>query len=189
MATANRSSRIIGLDICRSVAILTVMFSHAMSEASLYNHHNPDEGLYLALKFVIQIAPPIFIILFGTMLEIVYRPRIEAGEGREVTARLLTRALQCYLLFVMSLVAAWLGGINSLGYTLRCALMMGITPYTDILKFYAVALALAPALLWVRMRIGVRTLSSSPSASTLPTRSSRTSLCAETPAWQSTPTP
>jgi hypothetical protein len=92
------------------------------------------------------------------MLEIVYRPRIEAGEGREVTARLLTRALQCYLLYVMSLVAAYIGGINSIGYTIRCALMMGVTPYTDILKFYAVALALAPGLLWLRMRIGVRTL-------------------------------
>lgn len=158
MATASRQSRIIGLDICRSAAILTVMFSHSITEASLYNHYDPDEGFYLALRFLIQIAPPIFIILFGSMLEIVYRPRVEAGEGRDVTARLLTRALQCYLLYLLSLVAAWIGGINSLGYTLRCALMMGVTPYTDILKFYAVALALAPGLIYLRLKIGIRIL-------------------------------
>ncbi|MFN3314741.1 MAG: Long-chain-fatty-acid--CoA ligase, partial [Hyphomonas sp.] len=158
MASAARQPRIIGLDICRSAAIATVMLSHSITESGLYAHYQYDAGGFLVLRFLIQMAPPIFIILFGSMLEIIYRPRINAGQGREVTTRLLTRALQCYILYVVTLLAMFAAGLNSFGYTLRCALMMGITPYTDILKFYALALAFAPGLLFLRKKMGLPAL-------------------------------
>lgn len=158
MTPVTRPSRIIGLDVCRSLAILTVMISHSITEAGVFGHYAPDNSATNTIRMLIQIAPPIFIILFGSMLEIVYRPQVEAGEGRSVTARLLTRALQCYLLYLVRLVAMLAAGLNTVGYTLRCALMMGITPYTDILKFYALALAFAPALLFLRNRFGLTVL-------------------------------
>lgn len=107
------------------------------------------------VRFVMQMAPPIFIILFGSMLEIVYRPRLAAGRYLEVTGRLLTRALQCYLLYLVTLVALMAVGRISVGYMLRCALMLGATPYADILKFYTLALAFAPMLLVIRARWGL----------------------------------
>lgn len=158
MMPVARPPRIIGLDICRSLAILTVMLSHSLTEAAVFSHYAPDNGAINTVRMLIQIAPPVFIILFGSMLEIVYRPRIEAGEGRLVTARLLTRALQCYLLYLLTLLAMLAAGLNSVGYTLRCALLMGVTPYADILKFYTLALAFAPALLFLRIRIGLPVL-------------------------------
>lgn len=158
MVSAARPIRIIGLDICRSAAILTAMLSHAFAEADVYGHYASDNIAIILLRLAMQVAPPVFIILFGSMLEIVYRPRIEAGHGRDVTARLLTRALQCYLLYLVSLLAMLAVGLNTIGYTLRCALMMGITPYTDILKFYALALAFAPALLFLRIKFGLPVL-------------------------------
>lgn len=158
MVTASNPSRIIGLDICRSAAILTVMLSHSIIEADVYDHYAPDNIAIVLLRLAIQVAPPIFIILFGSMLEIAYKPRVESGHGRDVTARLLTRALQCYLLYLVSLLAMLAVGLNTVGYTIRCALMMGITPYTDILKFYTLALAFAPALLFLRIRFGLPVL-------------------------------
>lgn len=157
-ASATGQSRIIGLDICRSAAIAIVMFSHSITESGLYAYFDYDTGGLEIMRILIQIAPPIFINLFGSMLEIIYRPRINAGQGREVTARLLTRALQCYLLYVFSLLALLAIGVNSSGYTVRSALLMGVTPYTDILKFYTLALAFAPVLLFLRKRLGLPVL-------------------------------
>ncbi|MFN3314742.1 MAG: OpgC domain-containing protein, partial [Hyphomonas sp.] len=151
-------SRIVGLDICRSVAIATVMLSHSITESGVYRHFDTDSGGLLWMGLVIQVAPPVFIILFGSILEIVYRPRIDAGQGREATTRLLTRAVQCYLLYVLTLVAMWAAGLNSFAYMVRCALFMGVTPYADILKFYALALAFAPLLLFLRTRMGLPAL-------------------------------
>jgi len=132
------------------------MFSHAMVEAGTLKV--TPESVAIPMRFVLQMAPPIFIILFGTMLEFVYKARIEDGQYMQATRRLLTRALQCYLLYVVSILAMLAVGLSSPGYALRCILMMGVTPYADILKFYALALALAPALLAFRIRWGLTPL-------------------------------
>lgn len=146
--------RIIGLDICRSVAILATMFSHALFEGGAQPYYALDHAGLIWLRFFLQLSPPIFIILFGSVLEIVYRPRIEAGQKLQTTARLLTRAAQCYLLYLVTLLAMLAAGLGSPGYTLRCALFFGASPYGDILKFYTLALAFAPALIWLRDKGG-----------------------------------
>ena len=151
-----RPSRITGIDICRSFAILLAMFSHAMVEAGTLKV--TPEAVAIPLRFVLQMAPPIFIILFGTMLEFVYKARMENGQYMQATNRLLTRALQCYLLYVVTILSMLVAGLSSPGYALRCILMMGVTPYADILKFYALALAFAPALLAFRIRWGLAPL-------------------------------
>jgi len=157
MTTATRPrARIVGIDICRSIAILLAMFSHALVEAGTLKA--TPESVAIPLRFLLQMAPPIFIILFGTMLEFVYKARIEDGEYMQATRRLLTRALQCYLLYVVTILSMLVVGLSSPGYALRCILMMGVTPYADILKFYALALAMAPALLAMRIRWGLMPL-------------------------------
>lgn len=150
--------RIIGLDICRSVAILATMFSHALAEGGAQPYYPLDHPGLIWLRLFLQLSPPVFIILFGAVLEIVYRPRIEAGQKQQTVARLLTRAAQCYLLYLVTLLAMLAAGLSSPGYTLRCALFFGASPYGDILKFYTLALAFAPALLLLRNRLGLAAL-------------------------------
>lgn len=157
MSTVKKQqTRIRGIDICRSIAILLAMFSHAMVAAGVL--YVTDESIATPLRFTLQMAPPIFIILFGTMLEFVYKARIENGQYLQSTRRLLTRALQCYLLYVVTILSMLVVGQSTPGYALRCILMMGVTPYADILKFYALALAMAPALLAFRIRWGLMPL-------------------------------
>ncbi|PKP81198.1 MAG: Long-chain-fatty-acid--CoA ligase [Alphaproteobacteria bacterium HGW-Alphaproteobacteria-18] len=151
--SASRQTRILGLDICRSAAILLTMFSHALAEGGAQLYYALDDTGLIWLRLFLQMSPPIFIILFGSVLEIVYRPRIEAGEKMQTTARLLTRAMQCYLLYLVTLLAMLAAGHSSPSYTLRCALFLGVTPYGDILKFYTLALAFAPALIFLRNRL------------------------------------
>lgn len=135
------------------------MASHALVDCN-YGGFVTDwwPGSFVLTRAAMQMAPVVFIALFGSMLEIAYLPRFRKGEGALATRRLLGRALQCYVLYVISVLALWVEGKYTLGYTIRCILMAGVTPYTDILKFYAVALALAPLVIRLRERVGLRGL-------------------------------
>ncbi|SFN64917.1 hypothetical protein SAMN05216224_108133 [Thioclava dalianensis] len=146
--------RIVGIDVTRSVAIFMAMGSHALIAANAYAFlHGPGID---TLRFAIQMAPPIFIILFGTMLEFVYVPRARAGKFEQCSARLVSRALQCWVLYAVSVLVLWrVDPQVSLLYSISTILMMGITPFTDILKFYALALLLAPLIIGLRLRFGL----------------------------------
>lgn len=134
------------------MAILLAMFSHSLIEFNFYEFRDFDT--YAPFRFAIQMAPPIFICLFGAMLEIIYKPQFEHGDKKAVFQKLFNRAIQCYVLYVVTLIAQFALGQISLGYMLRCALMIGVSPYADILKFYAVALALSPWLISLRVTYG-----------------------------------
>lgn len=150
--SAQVPGRIIGIDLVRSLAIFLAMLTHAFALTEL----RFDGGWWQALELTIQMATPTFIILFGTMLEIVYRPRFVPGRRAGIASRLLSRAIQCALLYAVSvgvLTAVWPD--YSLGYGIATMLFLGVTPFTDILKFYAVVLAVAPLLLLGRERWGL----------------------------------
>ncbi|MDT0576755.1 OpgC domain-containing protein [Croceicoccus sp. F390] len=151
MTSANRPDRIIGVDICRSAAILLAMFSHAMV---VFDVSSFWPGLDV-LRFTLQMATPMFICLFGAMLEIAYGRKVQQGDSGVAIERLLTRALQCYVLYAIAIGARVVTGDYSVGFALRCLLFAGATPFVDILKFYALVLILAPAIIALRLRFGL----------------------------------
>ena len=140
-----------GVDICRSVAILLAMWSHVLVTFGA----QWDGPSYAWLRFVMQMAPVTFICLFGAMLEIAYVRKVRAGQVEAALGRMFERAAQCYILYVVSVLALLVAGQYSIGYSLRTILLIGITPFTDILKFYALALLVAPLLVVVRLRFGL----------------------------------
>ena len=149
----NRSGRIIGIDLVRSVAICGAMLSHVVVMTDLTLPAPAADHLF---RIALQTSAPIFIVLFGTMLELAYRPKFVPGGRAAVAARLIARALQCWALYALSIVAlivAWPD--YSLPFGVATMLFMGVTPFTDILKFYAVVLAIAPLLLIARNRLGL----------------------------------
>lgn len=143
--------RIHGIDICRSLAILLAMWSHVLVTFGA----RWEGDSYAWLRFVMQMAPVTFICLFGAMLEIAYATKFRRGRIDEAIRRMLLRSAQCYLLYVISVAALLVSGAYSAGYSLRTILLIGITPYTDILKFYALALLVAPLLVSMRLRYGL----------------------------------
>lgn len=146
--------RIVGLDAARSLAILLAMSSHVYADVGL-GAHIPSE-MALPLRIMFQVATPVFILLFGAMLEIVYLPRFTSESKISISSRLVFRALQCWLLYAVSIFTLFIFDDGySLAFSISCLLFMGNSPYTEILKFYAVALAVAPLLLWIRVRIGL----------------------------------
>ena len=147
--------RIIGLDAARSLAIVLAMSSHVFADVGLYAHMS--EPLTRVAGFAFQIATPTFILLFGTMLEVVYRPRWTTRQARHgVAMRLLSRAFQCWVLYALTILTLTLTDDGySVPYSTATILFMGNSPYTEILKFYAIVLAVAPILLWIRARTGL----------------------------------
>lgn len=143
--------RIKGIDICRSVAILLAMWSHVL--VTFGTHWEGPS--YLWLRFAMQMAPVTFICLFGSMLEVAYGRKFRSGQTEEAVARLLLRAGQCYILYCISVLSLIIVGRYTVGYGVRTMLLIGITPFTDVLKFYALALLVAPFLISLRIRAGL----------------------------------
>lgn len=143
--------RYLGIDLARSVAVFCVIVGHALDAANI-----AEGGVGIAaLRFFLGVSPPVFFCLFGCMLQLVYTRRYAAGRKFETVQRLLTRAVQCWALYVLTCAAMCLAAGLSFTYFVRCALFLGDTPYTDILKFYAALLVAAPLLVAISVRIGL----------------------------------
>lgn len=154
MAGTAAISRIVGIDLTRSVAIFFAMLSHVWVVTAM-DHFWSSLPADL-LRALMALATPIFILLFGTMLEIIYRPKFVPGEQGLVAMRLFSRAIQCWLLYCLSVIALYLVPDGySLKFSIATMMLLGVTPFTDILKFYAVVLFLAPILLLLRNRTGL----------------------------------
>lgn len=143
--------RYLGIDLARSVAVFCVILGHALMGA------NVQEGgpAVAALRFFLGVSPPVFFCLFGCMLQLVYVRRYQAGHDIETVQRLLTRAIQCWVLYVFTCAALCIASGLPLTYFIRCALFLGDTPFTDILKFYAALLLLSPLLVVTSVRAGL----------------------------------
>jgi hypothetical protein len=151
--SATKLPRISALDHARSIAILLAVASHSMLRFDAVDY--VFGGVIWDIWYIlVRVAPPIFILLFGSLLEIIYTSAARAGGLRRPATRLMQRAIQCYLLFLATLSVAVLTGEISAGYFITNALFMGVTSFVDILKFYAVMCAVAPLLIWVRIRYG-----------------------------------
>lgn len=150
----NQPARIVGIDIARSIAILLAMASHVWVVSRMGSF---AEGPWVnTFRIIMAAATPTFIILFGTMLEIVYLPRFIVGQRKTIAVRLISRATQCWILYSLSVLFLFVMRDDySAMYSIATVLMLGVTPFTDILKFYAVVLALAPLILWLRNKVGL----------------------------------
>lgn len=143
--------RYLGIDLARSVAVFCVILGHALIGANV-----SEGGIGLAtLRFFLAVSPPVFFCLFGCMLQLVYARQYAAGRATETTQRLLTRSLQCWILYVLTCAAFCIAAGLPVTYFVRCALLLGDTPFTDILKFYAALLLFAPLLVAISVRVGL----------------------------------
>jgi hypothetical protein len=143
--------RYLGIDLARSVAVFCVVVGHAMMAA------NVQEGgtAFYIFRLFTSVSAPVFYCLFGCMLQLVYTRQYAAGAENETSLRLLTRALQCWILYCITCAAFCVFAGLPFTYFIRCALFLGETPLTDILKFYAVLLFFAPLLVGISSRIGL----------------------------------
>ena len=142
--------RIVGIDVCRSMAIIAATSSHAFVASGAFRF-DPSVAM-MWFQIATHLATPVFIGLFGSMLYIAYRPKFIYGRDLEGIQQLLSRSAQCYFLYLICILTWVMNGTFSATYGLRCALLIGVTPFVDILKFYTVMLFVAPIIISVSTR-------------------------------------
>ena len=146
--------RITGIDLARAIAILLVTWKHSMASFGARAHL--DGWVGIGLEILMQLATPTFLILFGAMLELVYRTRFERGLAADTTKRLHKRALHCYAYYGLAIIVFFsLKGTYSAPSLPLVFTGFISVPYSHLLAFYTVALAFAPFLIIARLRYGL----------------------------------
>jgi hypothetical protein len=137
------SSRLHFIDSVRGLAVIMAMLSHALFQFS---------NDFIFLKPLTRTATPVFVILFGIMLEIAYLRRIRTGtESVRVETRLLSRMITCYVLFTAITLAAFLSGRLNLWPTMKALLFLDDGYFGVILKIYTVLFFIVVLLFpWIR---------------------------------------
>lgn len=144
--------RILFIDAARAVAILGACGHHALLLRVSPRKMEMAERVFSATALGFM---PLFLLLFGVALELVYYRRAVQTGLQQQARRLFHRALLCYGCFLATIaVPAALGRISPT-QALRMSLLLERPAfYNDILPLWVVLLALAAPLLRLRARIG-----------------------------------
>ncbi|MFW5751248.1 MAG: hypothetical protein ACOCZK_06325 [Planctomycetota bacterium] len=141
------------LDAARSFAILGAVGCHVLLAFAVL-HRIDDLALKAALNGIFRVCAPLFFMIFGVLLELVYVRKWQAGQGRAVSARLAVRSLQCLTGYLIGVVCAVLGGNMAAPEILPAVAGFAGAPMVGVLRFYAMALLIAIPLLACRVRFG-----------------------------------
>ncbi|MBG9994556.1 OpgC domain-containing protein [Pseudoalteromonas sp. NZS127_1] len=139
MSEVKNQKRIFGIDLARGIAIFLAMTSHTFTSLNFYP--------IMEINLLFRSATPLFIVVLGFFLYFSYFAKIDRKGFKFVRGKLWEKALKCYLYYLFS-CAVWVFFSDfSLLYFFRLGLLLSGTPFTDILKFYAVVLFVSPYLL------------------------------------------
>ncbi|NOK60154.1 MAG: hypothetical protein GFH27_549291n347 [Chloroflexi bacterium AL-W] len=137
------------VDVARSFAIFLAIFSHAMIDFGGWDLLSSDQVL---IRVISRSATPLFIFMFGMMLELVYFKRYEQQGLQPITQRLVKRSLQCFIGYQLTVLAGLIGGSLTPMHAAGAALFLADAHFGNILRFYSIALLLAIPLLMFRQR-------------------------------------
>ena len=123
------TKRIYFIDFARSFAIMLALTDHSMNDFGVW--HNYPQTTYNILKTFTTSATPTFLLLFGMMLEIIYRKRLVKEGMRKMASQMINRSFQCYIGYFLTVIAGLIGGLltikNSIAATLFSSLLMMVT--------------------------------------------------------------
>ncbi len=145
--------RLTFVDASRTAAILFAVGDHAMRHFGIMDLLTGPEKYPVALLF--RSATPMFYLLFGMMIELVYLRYYQTGGMPTLFRKALLRSVQCYACFALVNVvgvvvsqreAMWLAGPLSFAGN-------GIGA-VGVLRFYALAFLLLPFIVMLRAAIG-----------------------------------
>jgi hypothetical protein len=145
--------RFVFVDALRSLAIALALAAHAVNDFGIPQHLSGIE--FSVLRGLTRAAAPSFIFMFGMMLELVYARRIADSGFTAVVPKLMWRSLQCYMGYVVTVLAGWGFGLFDWAHAAHAMLFIFGAHHGNILKFYTVALLVAIPLLALRTRMGL----------------------------------
>jgi OpgC protein len=86
-------SRLHFIDFARTFAVILALLAHSLSNTKVLDRMGADS---LYIKQFTRTATPIFVFMFGFMIEFVYATRARASGVTSIQRRLRVRSFQCY---------------------------------------------------------------------------------------------
>jgi hypothetical protein len=142
------SNRVIFIDITRSFAIMLALIDHGMNDFDVWNHYSKTN--YLLIKSITSTATPTFLIMFGIMLEIVYRKKLIKNNFQEMALGSLHRSLKCYIGGTLVSIAGVIGGVISLKRAFAASLFVTNNHFGGILFLYCLLILISIPLVVIR---------------------------------------
>jgi hypothetical protein len=153
--TSKKLTRLDFIDVARSYAIILALFAHAMIVFGGFTALGEDA---LKIKLFTRTATPLFVFMFGMMIELVYAKKARENGLFSINRKLLLRSAQCYLGYQLTVVAGMIGDHASLKEGAHALLFLDSVMFGNILRLYSVALLLAIPIVWIRCRTGPSSL-------------------------------
>lgn len=153
------SSRETFIDFARGFAIVLAVGSHAFYA---FGYDVLFGAAMYKVMSITRLATPSFVLITGMMFELVYYRKAEKHGFKSMAKSLVSRALQCYLAYLITVLIEWFGLQLTTSEALRAAVFLGNSLFSGILQFYALFLLLAIAIIWLRKRFGIWLIASLP---------------------------
>lgn len=145
-------SRILFLDVFRFLLVSFALISHIILAFGIEDLLG--ERVALLTKSLTRTATPALLLLFGIMVELVYRRRFAQSRSRTATA-IMARSLTCYICFVfLGTLALLTGRVSLMSYAGSLILIQDI-PLANIFSIYAFMLPLSLVLLQLDRMAGL----------------------------------
>lgn len=137
----------------RSFVILLALLFHSLIGFSIWQNYNFES--FAPIKMITSTVTPTFLFLFGMMLEIVHFKKLQKEEIKVLIPNLVKRSFQCYIGYLLTVAAGFMGGLSSLKLAFSAAIFFGNSHFGNILKLYTFMLLLAIPILMIRKKYGV----------------------------------
>ena len=146
-------SRLHFIDFARTFAVVLALLAHSLANTKVFDRMGADS---LYIEQFTRTATPIFVFMFGFMIEFVYVTRARAFGVASIQRRLRVRSFQCYFGYCLTSFCSLLGGHQSLYNFAASLAFFRDSRFGNILRVYAVIMLFTPLLVRLRLRYGVR---------------------------------
>lgn len=148
-------NRLTFIDVARTYAIILALLAHALITTGAIDKLGADS---IYIKQFIRMATPMFVFMFGFMVEFIYVKRASNCGVKQISRRLYVRSFQCFVAYVLTSMCAWLGGYKSLESVVNSIIFLSEARFGNILRAYCVMLLVTPFIIKLRLKIGVKLL-------------------------------
>lgn len=150
----NKSDRLVFIDVARTYAVILALLTHALETINLFDQLGTDS---VYIRQFTRMATPMFVFMFGFMVELVYVKRVEQKQS-SVSKWLYIRSFQCYVAYALTSLSAYFGGYKTIEDVLASLVFLSNAHFGNILRVYCIILLLTPTIINIRIKHGIKSL-------------------------------
>jgi len=146
-----KENRLLFIDVARTFAILLALLSHFLGSFNMPTWFGSAGENY---PYFTSMATPMFIFMFGFMMEYVYVSKALKAWSADLSKRIYIRSFQCYMGFALTSLAAVVGGHVDISTFFKSLIMLEPARYSNILLIYSLYLLIMPGIIFIRVKFG-----------------------------------